>query len=135
MSDSLTPMKPPAAVRLAKVGLPDYRWFLSDDPGMAETSATANRMAMVMPTRFFNILNLNDLALVERRVCEAGYEKDYFSYLWDALGLGIAGGDAPMVLYLCGIKLITATAPQRAAALLAFLDAHPAVEERLAAGE
>ncbi len=114
-------------IRLARIAFP------ASDPESwrGGTNSTVNNGI----GRFFDPASLDSLAICERRVCEAGYEKDYFSYLWDALGLGIAGGDAPMVLYLCGIKLITATAPQRAAALLAFLDAHPAVEERLAAGE
>ena len=118
MSDSNPTPKPPAAVRLARVARPDMIWKQSNEDYCAYSDDDGKEF-----TEHFGTDDLNDLALVERRVCAAGYRDGHEGYINTLCG--VCDDGCP----------VTATAPQRAAALLAFLDAHPAVEERLAAGE
>lgn len=124
--------KPPAAVRLARVARPGLDWELIGTNTVSEIHKPGQPTPRGGLLRHFSARRLDDLALVERRVCEAG-PLEMIS-LWSALckECDPKGGTPPE---MAAALMCFAAAPQRAAALLAFLDAHPAVEERLAAGE
>ena len=121
MSDSTPTPKLPAAVRLARVAFPYRDWKPSSGGSSAIAKVESDLSGAVMIG--FCLGSLNDLHEAERRVCAAGYRDGHEGYINTLCG--VCDDGCP----------VTATAPQRAAALIAFLDAHPAVEERLAHGE
>lgn len=95
----------PPAVRLARVAFPDQEWELGG-------THTALRVDTVQPRgntpMAFRIRSLDDLALAERRVCEAGFQDE----LEESIAR-VASGD-------CGVLDMSLTtfadAPTRAAA-------------------
>lgn len=113
MSNETTP-KPPPAVRLARVTWPDGEW---EDRG---NSAFDLQNARVERSRYYELFDLNDLALAERRVCEAGKGSELASRLWQDPSRSSAWYFPEF-----------ANAPTRAVALIALLDAHPELEARL----
>lgn len=102
----------PPAVRLARVARPQFPdWVEADE----ECARCLHRL---VPNLIFDADSLDDLALAERRVCEGRPQHilaDILEEICDRENINVA----------------FAPASARAAALIAFLDANPKVEEEL----
>lgn len=117
---TFNPTEPPALL-LARVAYPEYppeSW--QEGPDCAWTDQHKRDHGVV----WFRPDSLDDLALVERRVVEAGHGFDLSEALDKALPVGRSWWE-----------LRFATAQQRTAALLSFFAAHPAVYEELTTHE
>lgn len=106
-----TPLTSAAAVRLARLAFPG-KWLIAG-AGIASSSVHG----------LFCIYKLDDLALAEQRVVAAGLGREYH----DAIRHAIVG---PTRREPWPWECTTATAEQRARALLAVLDAHPELEKQ-----
>jgi hypothetical protein len=109
----------PPAVRLARVAFPTHS-IVADHrtaPGCADVFIPAPGGGG--DYQEFDINSLDDLALAERRVLDAGYRDGHEGYI--NILCGICDDGCP----------VSARPEQRATALIALLDAHPELEERL----
>lgn len=115
----------PLIVRLARVAHPDGNW---QDMEVDPPEAMDWQDQVVRRSRYFTLDDLNDLALVERRVIEAGFGTELTARIlawteWPEDHQPTREGEL--------LAAFTAPAPQRAAALDALFTAFPDLYERL----
>lgn len=107
------------AVRLARFARPQFQDWEDPDAQWETSPGTRVRcLHRLVPNLIFDLEDLNDIALAEQRVVAAGLGDEYSDLLNPLIG-GYDSCDASRHCFT------TATAEQRARALLALLDAHP----------
>lgn len=115
------------AVRLARFAYPDGDWVDCETEG---GEAMDQQDSRVTRSRYFELCDLNNLAICEQRVAQSGLTSDLAVELVTLVGQTSKATDPQHDPYASFVEAaMFAPAEARARAILAVLDAHPELEK------